>query len=126
SACRTTVNVQQLIGLFFLYPTLLGAMYRMYLPQLLVTGETDAAVLLLPSGMLPGVAGEVLGGVVMAGAFAAFLSTSSGLLVSVARVVSTDVLKGPVSHFRVAAGVVAVITTVLALALRPTDRSLSV
>jgi len=126
AARRTTVHVLLLLGLFYLFPTLLGAMSRMYLPQLLVTGETDAAVLLLPSGMLPGVAGEVLGGVVMAGAFAAFLSTSSGLLVSVAGVVSTDVLKGRVSHFRVAAGVVAVITTVLALALRPTDLSLSV
>src|SRR5207302_7928023 len=68
AARRTTVHVLLLLGLFYLFPTLLGAMSRMYLPQLLVTGETDAAVLLLPSGMLPGVAGEVLGGVVMAGA----------------------------------------------------------
>lgn len=38
-----------------------------------------------------------------AGAVAAFLSTSSGLLVSIAGVLSTDVLRGRIRDFRVAA-----------------------
>ncbi|HEY3483654.1 MAG TPA: cation acetate symporter, partial [Streptomyces sp.] len=55
AARRTTVHVLLLLGLFYLVPTLLGALSRMYVPQLLVTGQTDAAILQLPSAMLPGV-----------------------------------------------------------------------
>jgi Na+(H+)/acetate symporter ActP len=76
--------------------------------------------------MLPGVGGEILTAVIMAGAFAAFLSTSSGLLVSVAGVVSTDVFKGKVRDFRWATGIVGLIPLVLALTMRSTDLSLSV
>ncbi|HKS48088.1 MAG TPA: cation acetate symporter [Amycolatopsis sp.] len=126
AARRTTVHVLLLLGLFYLFPMLLGAMSRMYEPQLLVTGRTDAAVLMLPSAMLSGLGGQILGGVTMAGAFAAFLSTSSGLLVSLAGVVSTDLFKGRVSHFRTAAGMVAVLGLAVALVLRPTDLSISV
>jgi cation/acetate symporter len=49
-------------------------------------------VLLLPERMLGGLPGELLGGLVTAGAFAAFLSTASGLTVSVAGVLSQDLL----------------------------------
>lgn len=126
AARRTTVHVLLLLGLFYLFPTLLGAMARMYVPQLLVNDQTDAAVLQLPSTMLTGLGGQILGGVTMAGAFAAFLSTSSGLLVSVAGVVSTDVFKGRVSQFRTAAVIVGLVGATLALALRTTDLSLSV
>ncbi|MFD2418115.1 sodium/solute symporter [Amycolatopsis pigmentata] len=126
AARRTTVHVLLLLGLFYLFPTLLGAMARMYVPQLLVNDQTDAAVLQLPSTMVSGLGGQILGGVTMAGAFAAFLSTSSGLLVSVAGVVSTDVFKGRVSQFRTAAVIVGLVGATLALALRTTDLSLSV
>lgn len=126
AARRTAMHVLLLLGLFYLFPTLLGALSRMYVPELLVTGQTDAAVLRLPQAVLPGVGGEILTAVVMAGAFAAFLSTSSGLLVSVAGVVSTDLFKGKVRDFRWATGIVAVIPAVLALTMRSTDLSLSV
>ncbi|NIH77524.1 sodium/solute symporter [Amycolatopsis viridis] len=126
SARRTTLHVLLLLGLFYLFPIILGALSRMYVPELLVTGQTDAAVLRLPSAMVPGVAGQVIGAVVLAGAFAAFLSTSSGLLVSLAGVVSTDLSKGRVLDFRIAAGVVGLVPFALALVLRPNDLSLSV
>ena len=126
AARRTTVHVLLLLGLFYLFPTILGALSRMYVPELLLTGQTDAAVLRLPSAMVPGVAGQVIGAVVLAGAFAAFLSTSSGLLVSLAGVVSTDLSKGRVPDFRIAAGLVGVAPLALALFLRPNDLSLSV
>ncbi|SDX37076.1 Sodium:solute symporter family protein [Amycolatopsis xylanica] len=126
AARRTTVHVLLLLGLFYLFPTLLGALSRMYVPELLVTGKTDAAVLRLPSAMLPGLPGQILGAVTAAGAFAAFLSSSSGLLVSVAGVVSTDVLPGRVRDFRVATGIVAIAPMALAVLLRPEDISLSV
>jgi len=52
----------------------------------------------------------------VAGAFAAFLSTSSGLLVSTAGVLVQDVLRGTVRDFRRAAVVAAVVALGLALA----------
>ncbi|WP_326956380.1 sodium/solute symporter [Amycolatopsis sp. NBC_01286] len=126
AARRTTVHVLLLLGLFYLFPTLLGALSRMYVPELLVTGKTDAAILRLPSAMLPGVSGQILGAVTAAGAFAAFLSSTSGLLVSVAGVVSTDLLPGRVRDFRVATVLVALFPVALAVLLRPEDLSLSV
>src|SRR5262249_31960167 len=80
AARRTTLIVLGLVGLFYLFPTLYGVLGRIYVPQLLVTGRTDAVVLLLPSAALgTGITGQLLGALVAAGAFAAFLSTSSGL-----------------------------------------------
>jgi Na+(H+)/acetate symporter ActP len=126
AARRTTVHVLLLLGLFYLFPTLLGALSRMYVPELLVTGETDAAILRLPTAMLPGVGGQILSAVTAAGAFAAFLSTSSGLLVSLSGVLSTDILPGRVKDFRFATALVAAVAVAVALALRPEDVSLSV
>ena len=126
AARRTTLHVLLLLGLFYLFPMLLGALSRIYVPELLVTGKTDAAVLLLPTKVAPGVLGEILGAVTAAGAFAAFLSTSSGLVVSVAGVLSTDVLPGRVRDFRFAAGIAGLAPLLLAIFLRPSDVSLSV
>src|SRR5256885_8353974 len=71
----------------------------------MMTGTTDAVVLRLPAAALGGsLTGQLLGALVAAGAFAAFLSSSSGLLTSVAGVLSTDVIgRGSVRDFRVAA-----------------------
>jgi Na+(H+)/acetate symporter ActP len=126
AARRTTLHVLLLLGLFYLFPTVLGALSRLYTPELLVTGQTDAAILLLPTKLLGGPAGQVLGAVVIAGAFAAFLSTSSGLLVSIAGVVSTDAFPGRVRDFRWATVLAALVPLLLAIALPETDISLSV
>ncbi|MEV1117469.1 cation acetate symporter [Actinosynnema sp. NPDC049800] len=126
AARRTALHVLYLLGLFYLFPTVLGVISRQYLPQLLVTGKTDAAVLLLPDTMQPNVLGQVLGAIVAAGAFAAFLSTSSGLLVSVAGVVSTDILPGKVRDFRWATVLTGAVAIGLALLLPRSDASLTV
>jgi Na+(H+)/acetate symporter ActP len=92
---RTTLVVIALLSLFYLLPTVFGGFGRVYAPDLLLTGDTDATALLLPERMLAGLPGALLGALVTAGAFAAFLSTASGLTVSVAGVLSQDVLQGP-------------------------------
>ena len=91
-ARRTTLFVIVLLSSFYLLPTVFGALGRRYVPDLLLTGDTDATVLLLPERMLGGLPGSLLGALVTAGAFAAFLSTASGLTVSVAGVLSQDVV----------------------------------
>lgn len=125
AARRTTLIVLGLVGMFYLFPTLYGALGRIYTPQLLMTGRSDAVVLLLPAAALGGgTAGQLLGALVAAGAFAAFLSTSSGLLTSVAGVLSTDVLgQGSVRDFRRAAVVAGVVPVVLALRISGLDVS---
>jgi Na+(H+)/acetate symporter ActP len=90
---RTTFVVIVLLSAFYLLPTVFGAFGRRYVPDLLLTGNTDATVLLLPERMIAGEAGVLLSALVTAGAFAAFLSTASGLTVSVAGVLSQDVLR---------------------------------
>ena len=117
AARRTTLVVLGLVGLFYLFPALYGALGRVYLPELVARGRTDAVVLLLPGAALGGGAvSDMLSALVAAGAFAAFLSTSSGLMTSVAGVLSTDVLgRGSVRDFRRAAVVAGIVPLVLAL-----------
>jgi Na+(H+)/acetate symporter ActP len=126
AARRTTLHVLVLLSLFYLFPIMLGALSRLYAPELLVTGRTDTAVLYLPTKIAPGLLGEILGAATAAGAFAAFLSTSSGLVVSVSGVLSTDVLRGRVRDFRFATAVAGGVPLALAVALRQSDISLTV
>lgn len=125
AARRTTLVVLALVGAFYLLPTLYGVLGRIYTPQLLVTGQTDAVVVLLPGAALgDGTTGRLLAALVAAGAFAAFLSTSSGLLTSVAGVISTDVLgRGSVRGFRLATVIAGGVPTVLALNVSGLDVS---
>ncbi|MFB9906497.1 sodium/solute symporter [Allokutzneria oryzae] len=102
SARTTTLYVLVLVGGFYLFTLIFAGLSRLYVPELLVTGQDNAAVLLLPTAMLDNWFGQLLAALTAAGAFAAFLSTSSGLLVSVAGVLSTDVLPGRVKDFRLA------------------------
>ncbi|MET9230642.1 cation acetate symporter [Lentzea sp. NPDC003310] len=102
AARRTTLIVLGLLSVFYLMPPMYGALGRLYTPELLMTGQTDAVVLVLPTRMIDGIGGELLGALVAGGAFAAFLSTSSGLVVSLAGVLSQDVLRlGGVRGFRI-------------------------
>ncbi|MGJ0119417.1 cation acetate symporter [Williamsia sp. MIQD14] len=126
SARATSMAVVGLLAAFYLFPTVLGAFARLYVPQLLITGTSDAAVLLLPGSVLSGIGGQMLAALVAAGAIAAFLATSSGLLVSVAGVLSTDVLRGRVRDFRVASVVAGVVPVLMAVGVTSVDLSRTV
>ncbi|MBW5485351.1 sodium/solute symporter [Streptomyces bambusae] len=104
AARRTTLVVLGLVGTFYLLPPVYGALGRIYAPELALTGDADAAVLVLPERMLGGVLGDLLGALLAGGAFAAFLSTASGLTMAVAGVLHQDVLPSRgVGAFRCAA-----------------------
>jgi Na+(H+)/acetate symporter ActP len=109
SARRTTLIVLGLLSVFYLFPTAYGLIGRTFAPGLAKSGQADALVLLLPGRMVGGTAGDLLSALVVAGAFAAFLSTTSGLVVSLAGVISQDVLGGSVRGFRLAAVISAVV-----------------
>ncbi|WP_461189659.1 sodium/solute symporter [Arthrobacter sp. Z4-13] len=103
SARRTTLIVLGLLSVFYLFPTAYGLVGRMFAPGLARANQADALVLLLPGELVGGAAGDLLSAFVVAGAFAAFLSTTSGLVVSLAGVISQDVLGAGVGGFRLAA-----------------------
>ncbi len=93
AARRTTVVVLGLLGAFYLFTPLYGVLGRIYLPQLPVGVRADSVVLMLPAAMSPGLLGELLSALLAGGAFAAFLSTASGLTISVAGVIDQDLLR---------------------------------
>lgn len=137
AARRTTVRVLGLLGVFYLFPVVYGMLGRVMTPELYVTGETDTVVLRLPVAAWPGLGGEILAAVTAAGAFAAFMSTASGLLVSVAGTLSFDVwgrLSGrprprPADRrrwFRIAAVAGMIVPAAIALVSRDLDISLLV
>ncbi|MFE7225412.1 cation acetate symporter [Nocardioides sp. NPDC057577] len=125
AARRTTLVVLALLGVFYLLPPILGVLGRVYAADPV---SADTLVLELPGLMVPGWAGDVLTGLVCAGAFAAFLSTSSGLAIAVSGVLSQDVVVpllrrrgsrfGGVAAFRIAS-LVAVIVPVAGALLTP-------
>jgi cation/acetate symporter len=92
AARRTTVVVLGLLSCFYLLPTLYGVLGRVYAFDLIAAGRSDSVVLELPSRVLGGTVGDLFTALLGAGAFAAFLSTSSGLVVSVGGVISQDLL----------------------------------
>jgi len=116
AARRTTVIVLALLSVFYLFPTVFGFLGRAFAPDLARPGEADALVLLLPGRLIPGLVGDLLTALVIAGAFAAFLSTSSGLVVSLAGVISQDLLGGSVRGFRIAAIATSLVPLLVALA----------
>ncbi len=126
AARRTALAVIALLSVFYVFPTLMGVFARLYVPQLLMTGTADAAVLLLPQAALAGPAGQLLAALAAAGAIAAFLATSSGLLVSIAGALATDVLRGRVRDFRMAALIGGLLPLPLALAASTLELSRNV
>jgi cation/acetate symporter len=133
AARRTTVRVLGLLALFYAFPVVYGALGRVLVPELYLTGETDSVVLALPQAAWPGTGGEILGALVAAGAFAAFMSTASGLMVSVAGTISFDLWRRGHAdvaarrrRFRIAALGGVVVPVGLALAARGLDISVLV
>ncbi|MEI2774522.1 MAG: cation acetate symporter [Tetrasphaera sp.] len=92
-ARRTTVAVLGLLGLFYLFPPLYAAIGRAYAAHLPPGTRPDSVVLLTPSLVLDGSAATLLAALLAGGAFAAFLSTASGLLMSVAGIVDQDLMR---------------------------------
>src|SRR6185369_4339248 len=96
AAKRTTMWVMILIGIFYLFPPVFGALGRNLLPDLYAASGakgTDKVVLELPRLLNERYAplGSILSGITCAGAFAAFMSTFSGLLVSMTGALAHDV-----------------------------------
>jgi cation/acetate symporter len=97
AAKRTTMWVMILIGVFYVFPPVYGVIGRSLTPELydaVGSKGTDKVVLELPTllaGRDHAVLGSILSGITCAGAFAAFMSTFSGLLVSMSGALAHDI-----------------------------------
>jgi cation/acetate symporter len=129
STRRTTLVVLGLLGLFYVFPPLYGSLGRIYLPHLAAGASPDSVTLLLPTAVIAGGVGQLMSALLAGGAFAAFLSTASGLTICVAGVIDQDLIRGrlrrstggdarAVNGFRIAAVAAVVIPYGLSLAAR--------
>ena len=93
AARRTTVRVLALLGVFYVVTVVYGVLGRVYLPVLGPGDRADTVVLRLPGEVFSGGGAEILTAALAGGAFAAFLSTSSGLAVAVTGVLNQDLVR---------------------------------
>lgn len=114
AARRTTFLLLCLLSAFYVLPVALGVIARAVLTGEAAQESPDTALLRLPSAVFEGTAADLLTAVVAGGAFAAFLSTASGLVVSVSGVLSQEFFGGTVRGFRI--GAVLAVALPLALA----------
>ena len=95
AAKKTTMWVMILIGTFYVFPPVFGVLGRNFMPELyqgIGAKGPDKVVLELPTLLgKHSVLGSVLSGITCAGAFAAFMSTFSGLLVSMTSAMAHDI-----------------------------------
>lgn len=119
AARRTAALVPVLLAMFYLFPTLYGVLGRLYTPELLMTGDTDATLLTLPQRLAPGLPGTLLTALLATGAFAAFTSTSCGVAVAIAGTLSQCVLGGGVRNFRIGAVIAIAVPLTLVASLGP-------
>ncbi|WP_240157337.1 cation acetate symporter [Pseudonocardia broussonetiae] len=93
-ARRTAAITVALLSAFYLFPAVYGVLGAVLLPELYLSGGTDTVVVALPARVDGGWAGTLFTALLTAGAFAAFLATSLGLLLALSGAVSHDLLPG--------------------------------
>jgi cation/acetate symporter len=115
SARRTAAITVALLGTFYLFPAVYGLLGAVLLPELYLSGTTDTVVVALPSRVDPGWPGDVFTALLTAGAFAAFLATSLGLLLAVSGAVAHDLTPATLRRLRLTPLVAAAAIVLLAL-----------
>ena len=117
AARRTTVIVLVLLSVFYLFPTIFGFLGRAFAPDLAALRRGRRPH---PAAARPARAGPARATCSPRSSSPArsraFLSTSSGLVVSLAGVISQDLLGGSVRGFRIAAIVSTIVPLLVALA----------
>ncbi len=91
SAKRTTLWVMVMLGGFYVFTPMWGSLGRTFMPILYASNSTDSAIIKLPTMLSNPTLGHILSGITSAGAFAAFMSTFSGLLVSMSGAFAHDI-----------------------------------
>jgi len=115
-----------LLAIFYIFPVTIGLLGRVHAPDLAEPALADGLALMLPGRLVGGLLGDLLTALVIAGAFGAFLSTSSGLVVSLAGVISQELAGGSVRGFRRAALGSTIVPLLVVLMIEPSGLAGSV
>lgn len=115
AARRTAAITVALLGVFYLFPGVYGVLGRVLVPQLYLSGNTDTVVVALPSQVDHSWAGQLFTALLTAGAFAAFLATSLGLLLVMSGALAYDLMPGGLRRLRVTVVFAAIAMVLLAL-----------
>ncbi|SFQ58882.1 Sodium:solute symporter family protein [Amycolatopsis arida] len=115
AARRTAALTVVLLSVFYLFPGVYGLLGRVLVPQLYLSGTTDTAVVALPAQVDTGPWGSFFTALLTAGAFAAFLATSLGLVLVVSGAISHDLVPGGLRQLRGTVFAVAGAVVLLAL-----------
>ena len=99
-ARRTAAITVALLGAFYLFPGVYGLLGAVLLPELYLSGATDTVVVALPAKVDQGPVGSLFTALLTAGAFAAFLATSLGLLLAVSGALSHDLVPRSLRRLR--------------------------
>jgi Na+(H+)/acetate symporter ActP len=136
AAKRTAFWVMILLGSFYIFTPIWGTLGRVLVPELYATSHTDAVVIALPAFLQHKIVAEILTGITSAGAFAAFMSTFSGLLVSMSGALAHDIYgkilnpnattKQRLAAFKIAAVVFGALSILLGLCVESFDITLMV
>lgn len=136
AAKKTTLWVMVMLGGFYVFTPLWGILGRSILPSLYASGGFDSLVIKLPMLLPNKMLGQILSGVTSAGAFAAFMSTFSGLLVSMSGAFAHDVYgkilrpnassESRLKAFKLAAIIVGAVSMLLGLLVESYDIAMMV
>ncbi|WP_158887368.1 cation acetate symporter [Amycolatopsis anabasis] len=115
AARRTAAITIVLLSVFYLFPGIYGVLGRVLVPELYLSGATDTAVVAIPAQVDTGWPGALFTALLTAGAFAAFLATSLGLLLVVSGAIAHDLVPGGLRRLRVAVVLAAAVMVGFAL-----------
>jgi cation/acetate symporter len=115
AARKTAAITVALLSVFYFFPGIYGVLGRVLVPELYLSGATDTVVVALPAQVDTGLAGTTFTALLTAGAFAAFLATSLGLLLVVSGAIAHDLMPGGLRRLRITVFVAAAVMVLLAL-----------
>ncbi|WP_020670983.1 cation acetate symporter [Amycolatopsis nigrescens] len=115
AARRTAAITVALLSVFYLFPGIYGVLGRVLVPELYLSGATDTVVVALPAQVDTSWAGGLFTALLTAGAFAAFLATSLGLLLVVSGAIAHDLMPAGLRRLRITVVLAAAGMVLLAL-----------
>ncbi|MET0188975.1 MAG: cation acetate symporter, partial [Pseudonocardia sediminis] len=127
AARRTAAITVGLLGTFYLFPIVYGLLGTVLTPELYLSEGTDTAVVMLPGRVAgDGLASSIVTALLAAGAFAAFLATSLGLLLALAGALAHDLMPSGLRRLRLSALAAAAVVVTAALFASRVDVSAAV
>jgi cation/acetate symporter len=131
AAKRTTLWVMVMLGAFYVCTPIWGALGRSVVPGLYANNSTDLVLIKLPAALDNPLLAQILVGITSAGAFAAFMSTFSGLLVSMSGAMAHDIYgkilrpgasqQSRLKAFKISAVIIGAVSMVLGLGVEAFD-----